>query len=586
MSENPRREQDQDGEKRYSLWLLTPLAILMGVVAGGGAWAFRLLIGLVHNVLFLGELSFYYDANLHTAPGPWGWGVVLAPVLGALVVAWMVKNYAPEAKGHGVPEVMDAIYYNRGVIRPRVAVIKSLASALSIGSGGAVGREGPIIQIGAAFGSTVGQLLRVPTRERITLIAAGAGAGIAATFNAPLGGVVFAIELLLVTVNARTLLLVASATATGTYVSNLLIGVQPSFNIPRLEAPVFHLLQSGALLLFFPLGALIGLLSVALIHGIYDTEAIFDRIPGNYYTRHALGMLCVGLMMVLLLRSSGHYYVQGVGYATIMDVLEGTLTDPWFLVLLLVLKLAATSLSLGSGASGGVFSPALFIGATGGAAFGHLCLAAFPALQVDVSTFAIAGMAAAIGGSTGALLTGIVMISEMTQDPSVTLPLIIAVAVAYAVRKGIMRESIYTAKLIGRGHAVPEGLQSPFLAARTARDAMVRDLVIQEKGATPPDGAPIVVVEDRGRIVEILQRSQEASSAGSGNDAAPYAATRHFVTVGEQDGLLTVLELLEAAGADVALVSRDPETNAPASIVGLLTRAHIAAVIHQHRELL
>jgi CIC family chloride channel protein len=290
--------------------------------------------------------------------------------------------------------------------------------------------------------------------------------------------------------------------------------------------------------------------------------------------------------MVLLLRSSGHYYIQGVGYATIMDVLEGTLTDPWFLLLLLVLKLAATSLSLGSGASGGVFSPALFIGATGGAAFGHLCLAAFPSLQVNLATFAIAGMAAAIGGSTGALLTGIVMISEMTQDPSVTLPLIIAVAVAYAVRKGLMRESIYTAKLIRRGHAVPEGLQSPFLAARTARDAMVRDLVIGKKGATPPDGAPIVVVEDRGKIVEILQRSPEESSEQPNAGPAPYAATERFVTVGEQDGLLTVLELLEAARADVALVSRDPETNAPADIVGLLTRAHIATVIHQHRELL
>jgi len=582
MSENPAR--DRDDEKRYSLWLLTPLAVLMGAVAGVGAWVFRLLIGLVHNVLFLGQLSASYDANLHTAPGPWGWGVALVPVLGALVVAWMVKNYAPEAKGHGVPEVMDAIYYNRGVIRPRVALVKSLASALSIGSGGAVGREGPIIQIGAAFGSTVGQLLRVPPRERITLIAAGAGAGIAATFNAPLGGVVFAIELLLVTVNARTLLLVATSTATATYVSNLLIGVQPSFYIPQLETPVFHLPQSGALLLFFPLGALIGLLSVALIRGIYGMEAVFDRMPGNYYTRHALGMLCVGVMMVLLLRSSGHYYIQGVGYATIMDVLQGTLTDPWFLLLLLLLKLAATSLSLGSGASGGVFSPALFIGATGGAAFGHLCLAAFPTLQMDLATFAIAGMAAAIGGSTGALLTGIVMISEMTQDPRVTLPLIIAVSVAYAVRKGIMRESIYTAKLIRRGHAVPEGLQSPFLAARTARDAMVRDLVIRKKGATAPAEASIVLVEEDGKIVEILQRPPEASSAQPG--AEPYAATRRFVTVTEQDGLLTVLELLEAARADVALVSADLETNAPADIVGLLTRAHIATVIHQHRELL
>ena len=222
-----------------SLWFMMAMAIATGVVAGLGAWGFRMLIGLVHNLLFLGQLDFAYDANVHTPPSPWGAGVVLVPVVGALAVAWLVKNFAPEAKGHGVPEVMDAIYYHQGRIRPRVALVKSLASAISIGSGASVGREGPIVQIGSAFGSTLGQLIKMQTRDRNILIAAGAGAGIAATFNAPLGGIVFAIELLLVSINARNLVLVATATAFATYVSRLLLGSDPSFDIPALE--VLHL---------------------------------------------------------------------------------------------------------------------------------------------------------------------------------------------------------------------------------------------------------------------------------------------------------------------------------------------------------
>jgi chloride channel protein, CIC family len=200
------------------------MAIAVGVVAGVGAWGFRMLIGLVHNLLFLGRFAFSYDANTYTPLSPWGSGVVLVPVAGALVVAWLVKNFAPEAKGHGVPEVMDAIYYNQGRIRPRVAVIKSLASAVSIGSGGSVGREGPIVQIGSAFGSTLGSLIPMRTSDRVTLIAAGAGAGIAATFNAPLGGIVFALELLLVSINARNLLLVTTATVVAINISHLLLG--------------------------------------------------------------------------------------------------------------------------------------------------------------------------------------------------------------------------------------------------------------------------------------------------------------------------------------------------------------------------
>ena len=219
-----------------ALWALS---ILVGVVAGLGAVAFRALIGLVHNLLFLGKLSSAYDANTHTPPSPWGPFVIFVPVAGALGVAFLVKNFAPEAKGHGVPEVMDAVYHRKGIIRPVVSVVKALASALSIGSGASIGREGPIIQIGSSFGSTLGQLLGLPAWQRITLIAAGAGGGIGATFNTPVGGVLFAVEIILHEVSARTLVPVFTATATATYVGELFFGPHPSFSIPALETPFF-----------------------------------------------------------------------------------------------------------------------------------------------------------------------------------------------------------------------------------------------------------------------------------------------------------------------------------------------------------
>ncbi len=348
------------------------LSFSVGIIAGLGAWAFRMLIGLVHNVLFLGEFHFHYDANVHTTPNPWGPWVIMVPVIGALVVAWVVKTFAPEAKGHGVPEVMDAIYYNDSKIRPVVGLVKAIASAVCIGSGGSVGREGPIIQIGASFGSTLGQILRLPPRQIVTLIAAGAGGGIAATFNAPLGGLIFAIELLLVSINARNILPVTIATVTATYIGRALLGVEPSFYFSELTHLELQLVSPWALLLFVPFGILMGLVSTLFVRGIYWSEDRFDAMPGNTYTRHLSAMFAVGVMIWLFMHYTGKYYIEGVGYATIMDILKTLILNPWLLILLFFFKFIATCLTLGSGGSGGVFSPSLFMGATIGALVGHL----------------------------------------------------------------------------------------------------------------------------------------------------------------------------------------------------------------------
>jgi chloride channel protein, CIC family len=221
--------RSREPDSTASWWVMVLSALAVGLIAGFGAVVFRWMIGGFHNLLFLGQLSTDYDANVHTPASPWGAWIIAIPVVGAIGVAFLVKTFAPEAKGHGVPEVMDAIYYQGGKIRPIVAAVKSVASALSIGSGGSVGREGPIIQIGAAFGSTVGQVIAMPVRQRAILIAAGAGGGIAATFNTPIGGIVFAVELMLPVVSPLSLLCVALSSVTATWIGRSFFGAVPSF---------------------------------------------------------------------------------------------------------------------------------------------------------------------------------------------------------------------------------------------------------------------------------------------------------------------------------------------------------------------
>lgn len=442
------------------------LALIVGFVAGLGAIAFRALISLFHNLLFLGKFSLVFDANKHTGPfwaAGYEWLVMFVPVIGAVGVAWLVQNFAPEAKGHGVPEVMDAISFGAGIIRPVVAAVKSLASALSIGSGGSVGREGPIIQIGSAFGSTLGQVVRMPAEDRCTLVAAGGAAGIAATFNTPVGGVLFAVELMLPTVSAATLLPVGFATIVATHLGRWVFGTFPAFYIPKLDVPAFTLESLRMVPALAVAGVVLGLLAALFVKSIYWFEDRFDAMPGNYYSRHVLGMLGLGILMYCLwmgsqrLMGEGHYYIEGVGYATIEDILGGQLDQPGLLLILVVAKLLATALTLGSGASGGVFSPLLFLGATAGGVMGLVVHSIAPGAGLDAPSMAIVGMAALVGSATDAALTAIVMLFEMTRDYNVILPVIGTLLIANAVRRRICPATIYTLKLLRRGHSLPYG---------------------------------------------------------------------------------------------------------------------------------
>jgi CIC family chloride channel protein len=411
-----RTQESTEDARRLPLVALCALALVVGIVTGLGAVVFRDLIGFVHNLLFLGTWSFGYDSSLFTPTSPWGPLVILVPVLGGIGVTFIVSNFAPEAKGHGVPEVMDAIYYQGGIIRPVVAVAKSLASALAIGSGAAVGREGPIIQIGSALGSTFGQLIRMSMGQRIILVAAGAGAGIAATFNTPIGGVLFATELMMPEISVNTFLPVAISTGMATFIGRLFFGARPAFEIPAVLSPLPAVPSSALILLLYVLlGAVVGVAAAGFVRSLHWAEDLFDRVPGRYL-RHAAGMLLVGALIYALMRWRGHYYVEGVGYATIQATLTGQLTVAWFLLLLYVCKLFATSVSLGSGSSGGIFSPSLFMGATLGGAMAGLVSTVYPGLPISVPAFAMVGMGTMVGSATGAALTAVAMVFEMTRE--------------------------------------------------------------------------------------------------------------------------------------------------------------------------
>lgn len=558
------------------------LAVLTGVIAGFGAVGFRMLIGFFHNLLFFGQFSVVYHAREHTAASPFGALIILAPVVGALIVVFLVKNFAPEAKGHGVPEVMDAIYYNNGIIRPVVAVIKSLASAIGIGSGGSIGREGPIIQIGSAFGSTIGQILPVPLWQRMALIGCGAGGGIAATFNTPIGGVLFAIELIVPEISVRTLVPLILATGSATFISRLFLGDYPAFDISNLALNSHALTSAPTLGAYAIFGIFLGLLSVLFIRSIYAFEDFFNRIPVSYYIRHMAAMALLGVMMYLLFRFAGHYYIQGVGYATVQDILTKKLTLPWFLLLLLVLKLIATSLTLGSGGSGGVFSPSLFMGATLGGAYAWIANHLVPGLNLDPVSTGVIGMAGVVGGATGAVVTAIVMIFEMTRDYSVIIPLLISVSIAYGVRRAIMEGSIYDMKLRRRGHVIPNVLQTNLYLLQRARDR-IRAPVLRVSSQPNVERlrrllqrlrrVPHVVITDRGRIRAVIPAPMVQ---GFDNAEALAAAVRHherqsYVVVAADDMLFDVIARLRDSGCEIALVTDTGKMRSADEVRGVLT---------------
>ncbi len=569
--------------RRSGLVALCFYALIVGMITSVGAFVLRALMALFHNVFFQGTFSFTYDANVFDATNPFGPWIILAPVIGGLIVVWIVRTFAPEARGHGVPEVMDAIYYKGGRIRMAVIFVKSLASALSIGSGASVGREGPIIQIGSGIGSTLGRIFSLPTWQTITLVAAGAGAGIAATFNTPLGGVMFALELMLPEVSSRTFLPVVISTGAATYFGWLFFGFEPAFLVPVTGLPESSFAASIG---FFPfyiiLGVICGVASAAFVRVLAWMEELFEeKLPGNDYTNNIIGMLLIGVLIYVMQMTTGHGHVDGVGYATIQAVLTGEIDVGWFLAILFLAKLTATTLSLGAGASGGIFSPSLFMGATLGGSLGSLVQLMWPGLGVNPVMMAVIGMAAVVGSGTGAAMTAILMIFEMTRDYAAVVPSIVAVAVALGVRRTLSYENIYTIKLAWRGHHIPRERHSHMFMIRHASDIMkpVHGIITADrlteatrKAAGGEDGYLIV---RKGGIIEGLVR------VGGTVDVGEEVLTRNFVIARSDSFIRDVMARMSHSPrkARLAIVVDRKGVPRPEDVLGVVTRSSIAETI-------
>jgi CIC family chloride channel protein len=440
----------------YSHIPMLVLATLIGILGGYGALLFR------HFIRFM-QYLFYHNAEdiLLFAWDLPRFVVVSMPALGGLIVGVIVYLGAREAKGHGVPEVMEAVALRDGAIRKRVAFVKILASAVCIGSGGSVGREGPIVQIGSSIGSTVAQFFKVSRTQQKTLVGCGAAAGIAATFNAPIAGVLFSLEILLGDFGLTAFSPVVISSVMATTISRHYFGDFPAFIIPTYQVRTLW-----EFLIYPFLGLAAGIVSVIFVTVLYKSEDLFDsttRIPS--YIKPAIGGLILG---VFLLRWP---QVFGVGYGAI----DLALVDQMPVLLMLTLcgvKILATSVTIGSGGSGGVFAPSLFIGAMTGGVFGWGVGALLPGLTANPGTYALVAMGALVAGTTHAPITAIMIIFELTSDYKIILPLMLSCIISTLIASSLKNGSIYTIKLLRRGVDIAEGFEQNILRSLEVKDFM------------------------------------------------------------------------------------------------------------------
>ena len=419
------------------------VAIIIGILAGFAAIGIRALIHWISNLSFPGDGT-YLDNIIST---PWFW-VVLVPIIGGIIVGPLIHFFAPEAKGHGVPEVMQAILLKGGMIRGRVAIIKALASAITIGTGGSVGREGPIIQIGSSLGSTVGQFFKIPSKRLKTLVGCGAAAGIAAAFNAPIAGALFAVEIILMDFAVAQFSPIVISSVMATVISHRFEG-----NFAAFQVPAYSLNSIYEIGFYFLLGALTGIVSYLFIKVLYFFEDLFDnKIKMQEYLKPAIGGLGMGLTALIFPQ------VMGVGYDSINLALHSNMI--WYLALILIfIKIFATSLTLGSGGSGGIFAPSLFMGAMLGAFFGDIVHFNFPEITASSGAYALVAMGGLVAGTTRAPITAIIIVFELTKEYEIILPLMIVCIISTILSSKLSRESIYTLKLLLRNITIREGTE-------------------------------------------------------------------------------------------------------------------------------
>ena len=498
-----RAPREDEAPNRRTL-RISALAIIAAFLAGFAAQVLTRLIGLITNVAFYGRWSASFVSPAGNSLGAL---VIVIPIVGALLVGLIARYGSAAIRGHGIPEAMEQVLLNESRISPKVMFLKPLSAAISIGTGGPFGAEGPIIATGGALGSVIGQLFHITADERKILLAAGAAAGMAATFGSPVAAVLLAVELLLFEYRPRSLIPVSLAAATATAVRMAFVGAAPVFPMPNIAAP-----SGEALATYIALGAAIGVVAILVTRGLYAVEDAFEHLPIHWMWWPAIGAVVVGVV--------GYYAPRtlGVGYENIEQMVAGTIAGRALLVLV-VLKLVSWLIALGSGTSGGTLAPLFTIGGGVGALAGGVLAQMFPSLGIDPRIAALVGMAAIFAGASHAVLASVVFAFEITRQPLGLLPLLAGCSAAYLVSLLGMRHSIMTEKLARRGTRIRSEYAADFLEQVLVREIAstdvvmlsadepveeVRDRIAARAPGSQHQGFP--VVNDRGDLVGVVTR--------------------------------------------------------------------------------
>ena len=559
--------------------VVTICGIALGIGAGGALIAQLLshLIGFITNLAYYGRLSGEFSAPSTARLGVWS---VFIPIIGAVIVGLMARYGAAAIRGHGIPEVMERVLFNRSRISPKIMFLKPLSAAVAIGTGGPFGAEGPIIATGGALGSLIGQLIHVTADERKTLLAAGAAAGMAATFGSPVSAVLLAVELLLFEYRPRSVIPVALSAAVATGVRAIFAGSAPVFQIPTLTQPTLT-----ALLAYVVLGAIVGLFAAFTTRVVYRIEDAYDELPIHWMWWPVLGAIVVGVIGLADERT------LGVGYVNIDHILSGDLVGS-ALLMLVVLKFVSWSVYLGSGTSGGTLAPLFTIGGGLGALLGSLAMAATPRLGIDPHVAALVGMASIFAGASHALLASVVFAFETTRQPMGLLPLLAGCSAAYLVALLLQRSSIMTEKLVRRGTQVRTEYTADFLDRVLVRDAASRDVVtirgdttvgevrawFNTRGRdTTHQGFPIVAAD--GTLLGVLTRRNLLDPTMDERVSVRDLLTRPPAVVFEENTLREAADhMVRERVGRLPVVRRD----APLRLVGIISRSDLLAA-HQDR---
>jgi CIC family chloride channel protein len=446
----------------FRLEFVSLLAGIVGILAGIIAYILYDLIGLFTNLAYYHEWSFHFRSPEHTQIGPW---IIVTPVIGGLIIGFMAKYGSEKIKGHGIPEAMEAVLTSRSRIEAKVAILKPLSAAIAIGTGGPFGAEGPIIQTGGAVGSLVGQFVSTTAAERKVLLACGAGAGMAATFNTPIAGVILAIELLLFEFRARSFIPLVIACTLATSVRAVLLGQHSMFTMGNVNFDVLH-----GLPFYLLLGVISGIAAIGFTKLLYWVEDQFARLPINDLWHPAIGALGLGIIGFFLPR------VLGVGYDTISDILNNNLALK-LLILVAVFKALALVISLGSGTSGGLLAPMFMSSAALGGIFAMVVNMIFPSAHLSPGAFALVAMAAVFGSASRATFAFIVFAFEITRDYNAILPLMLACVIADMIALRYLPSSIMTEKLTRRGLQVPNEFEVGAMTVVRVSEVMRKDVV-------------------------------------------------------------------------------------------------------------